>query len=252
MRQLRLVVSLIVRALALATAMIGTVSTSAGAPIDVVPSSPDLEVVDVGVTHHTALGLLEFHIRVAGTAGATSPAARGALDGAPVLAYVFPTTIAPAQVGFGSVEGVLALAITAHPDFDDTPLWDEDGNFVYDDDGWTFHSHWVVLGSDDRVAGGLAVIEFDPSDGSVVMPPTNPGMPLYLDSPGFPVTLEGDRVSTVVPVSHVRGSTTFSFDAVTAYLQVNTSDASLPMLGVYHVYDVLSGDLSLPFEVTSR
>jgi hypothetical protein len=252
MHQPHLVTKPFVRALTFALAIAGTVPAAAGAPIDVVPSSPDLEVVDAGVTHHVALGLLEFHIRVRGTAGATSPVARGALDGAPVLAYVFPTTIAPAQVGFGSVEGVLALAITAHPDFDDTPLWDEDGNFVYDDDGWTFHSHWVVLGSDDRVAGGLSVIEFDPSDASVVMPPTNPGMPMYLDSPGFPVMLEGDRVSTVVPVSRVRGSTGFSFDAVTAYLQVNTSDANLPMLGVYHVYDVLSGDLSLPYEVTVR
>ena len=34
--------------------------------------------------------------------------------------------------------------------------------------------------------------------------------------------------------------------------EVNTSDASRPMLGVYHVYEVLSGDLSLPYEVAPR
>jgi len=36
---------------------------------------------------------------------------------------------------------------------------------------------------------------------------------------------------------------------VTAYMEVNTSDDARPMLGVYEVYDVLSGDLSLPYGV---
>jgi len=64
-----------------------------------------------------------------------------------VLGYVFPTTLKPEDAGFGKVEGILALAVTSHPDFDDTPLWDENNNSNYADDGIIFHSHWVVLGT---------------------------------------------------------------------------------------------------------
>jgi hypothetical protein len=47
----------------------------------------------------------------------------------------------------------------------------------------------------------------------------------------------------------VNGNTNFTFDAVTAYMQVNTSDRNRPMLGVYNVYSVGSGNLSLPYQV---
>lgn len=53
-----------------------------------------------------------------------------------------------------------------------------------------------------------------------------------------------------VPLDRVKCHTDFKFDAVTAYMEVNTSDDSRPLLGVYEVYDVLSGDLSLPYAVT--
>ena len=82
------------------------------------------------------------------------------MDGAPVLGYVFPTTLEPEDVGFGDVEGIVALAATSHPDFDDTPLWDENGNRVYGDDGVRFHSHWVLLVEDracHRWSGGQGV-----------------------------------------------------------------------------------------------
>jgi len=55
-------------------------------------------------------------------AGKTLPKPKGSVDGAPVLGYVFPTTLKPEDAGFGKVEGILALAVTSHPDFDDTPL----------------------------------------------------------------------------------------------------------------------------------
>jgi hypothetical protein len=54
----------------------------------------------------------------------------------------------------------------------------------------------------------------------------------------------------LVPAQRVRGRLDFAFDAVTAYLQVNLGDDTRPRLGVYEVYDVLSGDLSLPYTVT--
>jgi hypothetical protein len=71
-------------------------------------------------------------------------------------------------------------------------------------------------------------------------------MPIYLDSPGFSAVLQGNRLRIPVPTWRVRGLSTFNYDAVAAYLQINTSDESRPTLGVYKVYSVLSGDLSLP------
>jgi hypothetical protein len=40
--------------------------------------------------------------------------------------------------------GILALAVTAHPDFDDTPLFDENADGDPANDGKSWHSHWVV------------------------------------------------------------------------------------------------------------
>jgi len=213
------------------------------------PASVDLDISEASVTYRSDLDLLVFEQQVAGTAGATVPTAAGQLDGAPVLGYVFPTTLTPSDVGFGDIEGIVALAATSHPDFDDTPLWDENGDGDLENDGRIYHSHWVVLAPDDRATGGLAVKQFDPDDKSVVMPPTNPGMPMYLDSPGFPVRLEGDRLRVIVPVERVGGKTGFNYDAVTAYMQVNTSGSDRPLLGVYEAYSVRSGDLSLPYAV---
>lgn len=215
----------------------------------------DLELRSSRVTHLANLDLLVFEQKVAGRAGATVPVPRGQLDGAPILGHVFPTTLAPTDVGFGDVEGIVALAVTSHPDFDDTPLWDEDGDRDYTNDGVVFHTHWVVLVPDGRVPGGLAARSFELESGAV-LPPTNPGMPIYLDSPGFSVVLRGDTLKVLVPADRVGGRTDFRFDAVTAYMEVSTGDDPVagdrPMLGVYEVYGVLSGDLSLPYSVTKE
>jgi hypothetical protein len=220
---------------------------------DVTPttSTPDLTLTDARVTHHKALDVLAFSVTVDGTAGATTPSPNGALDGAPVLGYVFPTTLPTSAVGFGTVEGTLALAVTSHPDFDDTPLWDENGDANPDNDGVVYHTHWVVLQQDDRVAGGLSVREYE-EEADVTLPATHPGMPMYLDSPGFSVVRNGDTLTVPVPADRVAGHTDFRVDAVTAYMEVNTSDDERPMLGVYEVYEILSGDLSLPVAVQSR
>jgi hypothetical protein len=217
-------------------------------PVTPVPPSRDLAITDARVYTVPELELLVFEQRVRGRAGGTVPPARGQMDGAPVLGYVFPTTLAPEDMGFAPGEGVVALAATSHPDFDDTPLWDEGMTGRYDDDGAIFHSHWVVLVPDDRVPGGLSVKAAQSADEE--LPPTNPGMPMYLNSPGFNVVLDGDVLRIVVPWFRVSGRKDFSFDAVTAYMQVNTSDGTRPVLGVYQVYQVLSGDLSLPYRVS--
>ncbi len=214
-----------------------------------VAASKHLEIKKASVVYHEDLDLLVFEQTVAGKAGASIPEARGSLDGAPVLGYVFPTNLSPDDVGFRGAKGTVALAVTSHPDFDDTPLWDENGNRMYDDDGVIWHPHWVVLVPDARVAGGLAVLQFDTDDASDRLPPTNPGMPMYMDSPGFSVVQRGDTLRVLVPAQRVGGKTSFRFDAVTAYMEVATS-GDRPMLGVHHVYQVLSGDLSLPYSVT--
>lgn len=229
-----------------ASALPAATPAPAASPI---AATPDLEITDAEVRHLADLGVLLFQIEVAGVAGRTTPALRGALDGAPVLGYVVPTTLQPAAVGFGAPDGLVALAVTSHPDFDDTPLFDESTDGDYANDGAVWHAHWVLVGPDDRVPGGLAVQEVAESEVDALLPPTSPGLPLYLDSPGFGVQLRDGILRVVVPVPRVGGETGFGFDAASTYLQLNTSNPDRPMLGVYDVYGILSGDLSLPFEV---
>ena len=208
------------------------------------------EISNTSIVFDDRLEQLIFSIEVEGIAGHSLPTAHGALDGAPVLGYVFPTTLKPTDVGFSDTEGIVAMALTSHPDFDDTPLWDEDNDRNYANDGIIWHPHWVVLHKDSRVAGGLSVKQFDPNDNDVRLPPTNPGMPMYMDSPGFPVITKGNIIRVVIPTYRINKQTSFNFDAVAAYMQVNGSNPDLPMLGVYSVYSIASGDLSLPFSVS--
>ena len=81
---------------------------------------------------------------------------------------------------------------------------------------------------------------------------THSDMPLYLDSPGHSIVLDGNTLKVLVPALRVSGNTQFQYDAVTAYLEVNTSDEGRPMLGVYQAYSVLSGDLGLPYSVSAQ
>lgn len=212
--------------------------------------SPDLMIESTSVAYDSELEQLVFTITVKDQAGSSIPKAAGQMDGAPVLGYVFPTTLKSTDVGFNDTEGIVAMALTSHPDFDDTPLWDENNDRDYANDGVVWHAHWVVLTGNETVAGGLAVKQFDTDDKSVVLPPTNPGMPMYMDSPGYSVVTKGNRIRVIIPKFRIRGKTDFRFDAVTAYMQVNTSRPDYPLLGVYKVYSIVSGDLSLPFSVT--
>ncbi|WP_299439640.1 hypothetical protein [uncultured Aquimarina sp.] len=209
----------------------------------------NLKITAVSVTHLKDISSTIWEIKVKGKAGETTPDPAGQLNGAPVLGYVFPTTLNPTDVGFNSTEGIVALALTSHPDFDDTPLWDENYDKKYDNDGIIWHPHWVVLHPDKRIKGGLSVKQFKKGDTTVKLPPTNPGMPMYMDSPGFQVITKGNSIKVVIPDYRISNQTNFKFDAVSAYMQVNTEKNDLPMLGVYEVYSVLSTDLSLPYNV---
>src|SRR5690606_5584971 len=108
------------------------------------PSKP--AAFDITSASATTDGRLStFMMEVAGEAGSVKPEAAGQLQGSKVAAYVWPTGFDPSVVGFAEKSGILALAITAHPDFDDTPLFDENGDGDPANDGADWHSHWVVL-----------------------------------------------------------------------------------------------------------
>lgn len=189
---------------------------------------------------------LVFEQVVAGAVGAKKPAGNNKqFAGAEVLSYVWPTTLDSSAIGFADKKGIVALALTAHPDFDDTPLYDEnnDGNLSNDGDDW--HSHWVVLVEDESCGPkGLKVRDIAKGETPKV-PKTWPGAPLYLDSPGYDFTLQQDTVAIRVPLKDIGFPADFNYDGVSAALKVN-ANLHNPLLCVSAVFDVASGDLSLP------
>ncbi|MEM7123895.1 MAG: hypothetical protein AAF563_21650 [Pseudomonadota bacterium] len=212
------------------------------------PTNPDAEpAFDITTASASTNGrLATFMMEVAGAAGSVKPEPIGQLAGSKVGAYVWPTNLDPATVGFDPGSGILALAITAHPDFDDTPLFDENNDGDPANDGADWHSHWVVLVEEEACGAGLKVRDVSP--GVDLLPATAPYLPIALDSPGMSPILNGSVATITVPIS---ADETVAFDAVTAELQVN-ADATAPLLCVTGVYDVASGDLSLPGRVMTE
>ena len=191
---------------------------------------------------------LVFRMQVSGKAGRTRPAESGKLAGSQVFSYVWPTSLDPATVGFEAKAGILAFAVTAHPDFDDTPLFDENGDGNVKNDGDVWHAHWVVLAPDDACGqGSLKVVDI-PAGSQPRLPKTWPGLPLLIDSPGWSPTFQKGSVTVRVPFDDVSTVQTAKFDGVTAALRVNASMHS-PLLCVAKVFKVASGDLSLPGQV---
>jgi hypothetical protein len=203
---------------------------------------------NASVDYVESIDSLIFSVYSEGHAATKTVTPLGQVDGAPVLGYVFPTTIAPENVGFKNIsDATLALAVTTHPDFDDTPLWDENNNGDYQDDGLIYHTHWVALVADDNSSAGLSVPS---SFSSEDLPPTAP-MAMYLDSPNFHAFTQARLLRIIVPAQRVNGVIDFNFDSVTAGMNVDLSGAG-PVLRVNQVFDVLSDDLSLPYAVTTK
>lgn len=205
--------------------------------------------VDILAAHaHRDGRLVTFHMTTRGQAGADQPKPAGALGGAPVQAYVWPTTLDPATVGFGEKAGLLALAATSHPDFDDTPLFDENGDGDPGNDGRLWHSHWVVLAETPACGdGALAVVDI-PDGETPPAPATWPGLPILIDSPGYTPLFDGSEIAVTVPLPESAIASGVGYDGVTAALRVN-ADIHAPLLCVEKVLDVASGDLSLPGEL---
>lgn len=212
-------------------------------------SRPDVAPFDLVMTTVRREGeKLIFTERVSASAGATKPTATGKLAGSEVFSYVWPTSLDPATVGFEEKTGTLALAATAHPDFDDTPLYDENGDGDKENDGELWHSHWVVLTPDDECGPGALKVRDIPEGTKPKLPATWPGLPLFIDSPGYEPMITGNEISVEVPLDAVGASTDFNYDGVTAALRVNASVHD-PLLCVVDVFDISSGKLTLPGRV---
>ena len=205
---------------------------------------------DIRSTSVTVAGdYMRFRLVAAGPVGISIPAPTGAVAGSHVAAYVWPTGLDSAAAGFEAGQGVLALAATAHPDFDDTPLYDENGDGNLGNDGANWHSHWVVLTPDDACGAGNLKVKDIPAGTSPRLPQTWPGLPILLDSPGYTPRLAGNAIEVDAPAA--LGGTGTPYDGVTAALRVN-ADMAAPLLCVVQVHDVASGNLSLPGRIAAK
>ena len=209
-----------------------------------VPSSFDI----VHARVHVQDNVLVFDMKVSADAGAIKPAATGKFAGSEVYSYVWPTKLDSAAVGFDQEAGILAFAVTAHPDFDDTPLYDENRDGKLDNDGDLWHSHWVVLVPDDACGPKALKVKDIPAGTTPRLPATWPGVPLLIDSPGYSPVFDADSVSVRVPLAAVGAVKGVAYDGVAAGLRVNAS-VHEPLLCVVNVWDVASGDLSLPGKI---
>ena len=208
--------------------------------------SAKVAVFDILAAHaHRTGTAVTFHMTLQGIAGSERSDASGALGGAPVLSYVWPTSLDPSVVGFEGGSGILALAATSHPDFDDTPLFDENGDGDPGNDGQVWHSHWVVLTPTEACGAGALGVRDIPEGSAPAMPLTWPGLPIFIDSPGYTPLFDGPEITVTVPFGAETAVAGAAYDGVTAALRVN-ENIHAPLLCVTDVFDIASGDLSLP------
>ena len=178
-----------------------------------------------------------FIMTTRGTAGAEKPKKTGKFAGSQVYAYVWPTKVDPEAAGFDKGAGILAAAVTVHPDFNDEPL--------FENNGANWHFHWVVL-SKDPACGPAALKVKDIEAGSKPkLPKTWPGAPILIDSPGYKPNFKANTVKVTVPFDSADVASSVAFDGVTSALKVN-GNLHAPLLCVSDVFKIGSGDLSLP------
>ncbi len=210
------------------------------------PGTAEIAAFDILAAHvHRDGNVVTFHMTTNGIAGADKAKPVGALGGAPAHAYVWPTSLDPSTVGFEERSGILALAAATHADFDDTPLFDENGDGNVRNDGDTWHSHWVVLAPTDACGPGALAVKDIPEGTTPDLPATWPGLPILLDSPGFTPVFDGPEVAINVAFPQDVDVSGISYDGVTAALRVD-ENIHAPLFCVTDVFDIASGDLSLP------
>lgn len=226
-----------------AAALCALSATALADPIRVRPDEAVLASFDIVETTIVTRGdTAVFTTRVRGEAGKDRPDATGRFEGSSVYAYVWPTTLDSGAIGFDKAQGIVALAVTFHPDFDDA------ANGGVNRHVW--HPHWVVLAKDSACGGGLKVVDI-PKGARPKVPPTWPNVPLLIDSPDYPTTFRGDAVQVEIQVSLITGIKGASFDGVTSGLKVN-GNLHAPLLCVSDVFKIASGTLSLPGKVSPQ
>ena len=204
---------------------------------------------DILAAHvHRVANTVTFHMTTNGVAGADTPVPNGALGGAPVLAYVWPTSLDPSSVGFEGGTGILAMGATSHPDFDDTPLYDENLDGDPANDGVIWHSHWVVLTPTEACGPGALAVRDIPEGATPELPATWPGLPIFLDSPGYSPLFDGAEIKINASFANPADVAGASYDGVTSALKVN-ANIHAPLLCIAQIFDVASGDLSLPGKI---
>jgi hypothetical protein len=204
-------------------------------PAEAVQASFDIIETTIVTKGDTAI----FTTRVRGEAGKDKPDATGRFEGSSVYAYVWPTSLDSGEIGFDKAQGIVALAVTFHPDFDDAAYGGKNRH--------VWHPHWVVLAQDKACGGGLKVIDI-PEGAKPKVPETWPGVPLLIDSPDYETTFKGDTVDVAIPLSLIGGIEGAAYDGVTAGLKIN-GNLHAPLLCVGNVFKVASGNLSLPGKV---
>lgn len=202
---------------------------------------------DILAAHvHQKGSVVTFHMTTNGIAGSDIPTPNGSLGGAPAATYVWPTSLDPAIVGFDEGAGILSMVAATHPDFDDTPLFDENADGNLDNDGGHWHSHWVVLHPTEACGPGALAVKDIPKGTTPKLPATWPGLPILLDSPGYTPVFDGPEVK--INVAMQKDISGIAYDGVTAALHVN-KNVHAPLFCVTDVFDIASGDLSLPGKI---
>lgn len=209
-----------------AQAVVSPADATKAAPFDIVRTQVTSQGTDV-----------VFKVQVRGKAGDLKPKAVGQFAGSAVYSYVWPTSLDSASVGFEGGQGILALAVTFHPDFDDAAYGGVNRH--------VWHPHWVVLVKDEACGPGALKVRDIPAGTTPKVPATWPNVPLLIDSPTYPLTIETDTVEVRVPATVIGAVAGVKFDGVTSALKVN-ANLHAPLLCISDVFDVASGDLSLP------
>lgn len=174
---------------------------------------------------------LSFRMTVRGEAGAQTPAAERRKARGEIYAYIWPMNVDTVKAGFPPGQGLLAIALVNHPDFDDGPALSRNS------EGW--HSHWFVLVPDKACgSNGLKVKEMaeDTVKGS--------GLPVMTSAPDFPVSHEGSMAEVRVPRALLGDMVALRFDGLTASLQMSDAETP-PFMCISQVFDVASKGLTL-------
>jgi hypothetical protein len=95
--------------------------------------------------------------------------------------------------------------------------------------------------------GALKAIDI-PEGATPRLPATWPGLPLLIDSPGWDPVILDETIEIAVAFDDIGAVEAAGFDGVTAGMRVNVN-VHAPLLCVTDVFDVASGDLSLPGRV---